>query len=136
MKKLYFIALLSAFLGCTKEQRQQQQENLVLQAMVNGQWKVTKYDKGGTDVTSDFAAYKFQFKTNYTVDALNNGTVEKSGTWNADPVAKTIVSNFSNAANPLLLLNGTWSIQNTTWTYVLANQTVNGELRTLELNKQ
>jgi hypothetical protein len=136
MKKLYSLILLFAVFGCSKEQRQQQQENLIVQAMVNGQWKVTNFIKGGTDVTSSFAVYKFQFKSNLTVDAINNGTVEKSGTWNADANAQTITSEFSNAVDPLVLLNGTWTITSTTWTSVQANQTVSGELRTLRLDKQ
>jgi len=104
--------------------------------MTNGQWTVTSYIKGGTDVTTDFAPYKFQFKTNFTVDAINSGTLEKTGTWNADANAQTITSAFANATNPLTLLNGTWNITNTTWTSVQANQTVGAELRTLRLDKQ
>jgi hypothetical protein len=135
MKIIYTLVLLICLIGCSKEQKQQQQENLVVQAMVNGQWKVTSFNKGGTDVTSDFSVYKFQFKSDLTVDAINNGAVEKTGAWNADANAQTITSNFSNAVNPLVLLNGTWTITNTTWTSVQANQTVNGELRTLRLDK-
>lgn len=136
MKKLYPVVLFLAFCSCVKEQKQQQQENLILQAMVNGQWKVTSFQKAGTDITSDFSVYRFQFKSNFSVDAINNGSVEKTGTWNADPINQTITSFFTNVADPLALLNGSWSIQNTTWTSVQANQTVNGELRTLRLDKQ
>jgi hypothetical protein len=136
MKKLYPFILFIACLGCTKEQKQQKQENLVIQAMVNGQWKVTNFTKGSANITSDFSAYKFQFKSNFSVDAINNGSIEKTGTWNADAVAQTITSNFTNSTNPLSLLNGTWIIQNTTWTSVQSNQTVNNELMTLRLDKQ
>lgn len=136
MKKLLFIALVTALFSCdTEEIVQEQQENLVIQAMTSGQWKVTSFIKGGTDLTSDFTPYKFQFKTNNTVDAINNGAIEKTGSWNADANAQTITSSFANAANPLLLLNGTFNIESTTWTSVNANQTVNGELRTLRLEK-
>jgi len=135
MKKLQAFVLLFILTSCAKE-IQKQQENLVVQAMTNGQWVVTSYLKGSTDVTADFSVYKFQFKTNFAVDAINNGTVEKTGTWNADANAQTITSVFSGATNPLVLLNGTWNIINTTWTSVQANQTVNGESRTLRLDKQ
>lgn len=124
------------FTGCIKEKKQQEQENLVVQAMVNGQWKVTNFSKGASNVTGNFANYDFQFKTNNTVDAINSGSVEKTGTWNADPTAQTITSNFTNAADPLALLNGTWLITNTTWTSVEAKQTAGGELRILRLDKQ
>lgn len=135
MKKLFIITLMGLLVSCTPERIEEKQENLIIQAMVNGQWKVTGFNKGGTDITNDFAAYKFQFKENLTVDAINNGSVEKTGSWNADPNSQTIIANFNNAANPLILLNGTWTITSTTWTSVNANQTVTGELRTLRLDK-
>lgn len=135
MKKIFPIALLAILASCTPERIKEKQENLILQAMVNGQWKVTNFSKGGTDVTNDFLPYKFQFKADLTVDAINNGSVEKTGFWNADPNAQTITSNFIGAANPLILLNATWTITSTTWTSVNANQTVNGELRIIRLDK-
>ena len=103
MKKLYSIVLLLLFIGCSPEKiKEEQQQNLVIQAMTNGQWKVSGFVKGGSDVTADFNPYKFQFKTNLTVDAINNGAVEKTGSWNADADAQTITSNFTNASSPLM----------------------------------
>ena len=133
MKKLYTVFFLIMLAGCKKEKKA---ENLIIQAMVNGQWQVTNFNKGGTDATNSFASYRFQFKTNFTVDAINSGMVEKTGSWNADASAQTITSNFSNASNPLAFLNGTWKITNNSWTWVEASQTVNGELMNLRLDKQ
>ena len=132
MKKLYAITFLFVLFGCIKKK----EENLVENAMMNGQWKVTSFKKAGTDITSDFSTYLFQFKSNFTVDAINNGSVEKTGSWNADASAQTITSSFSNAANPIVLLNGTWQITNNSWTWVEASQTVNGEVLNLRLDKQ
>jgi len=132
MNRLYYIIFLFVLIGCVKKK----EENIVVNAMVNGQWKVTKFKKGSTDVTTDFSSYLFQFKTNFTVDAINNGTIEKTGSWNADASAETITSTFSNAANPIVLLNGTWQITNNSWTWVEASQTVNGEVQNLRLDKQ
>jgi hypothetical protein len=132
MNKVYAVIFLFVLFGCVKKK----EENLVVNAMVNGQWKVTNFKKAGTDVTGDFSSYLFQFKTNYTVDAINNGAIEKTGSWNADASAQTISSTFSNATNPLVLLNGTWQITNNSWTWVEATQTVNGELLNLRLDKQ
>lgn len=133
MKKLYPLLLLIILVGCKKEKKA---ENIVIQAMVNGQWKVTNFNKGGTDMTTSFSTYKFQFKTDFTVDAINNGSVEKTGSWNADAAAQSITSTFSNAVNPVALLNGTWAITNNSWTWVEAKQTLNGELLSLRLDKQ
>ena len=103
--------------------------------MTDGQWKVTKFTRDNTDVTPDFSPYKFQFRSNKTVDAINNGTIETSGTWNGDATARTIASNFSSANATVSLLNGLWSITNNSWTFVEATQTVNNEVRTLRLDK-
>jgi len=132
MKNIYLVVFLIFLLGCIKKK----QEDMVVNAMVNGQWKVTNFKIDALDVTTDFATYKFQFKTNLTVDAINNGSIEKTGSWNADATAQTITSNFTNAFNPLVLLNGTWQITNNSWTWVEARQTVNNELLTLRLDKQ
>ena len=131
MKILYLLIFSIISFGCVKKKA----ENLVVQAMVNGQWKVTNFNKGGTDMTSDFAPYQFQFKTNFTVDAINNGGIEKTGSWNADATSQSITSNFQNAVNPVALLNGTWIITNNSWTWVEAKQTLNGELMSLRLDK-
>ena len=132
MSKLYTLVFLFILLGCVKKK----EEAMVANAMTNGQWKVTYFKKGTADVTTDFSTYLFQFKTNYTVDAINNGTIEKTGSWNADASAQTITSTFPNAANPIVLLNGTWQITNNSWTWVEATQTVNGEVQILRLDKQ
>jgi len=131
MKKLYTILFLFLLAGCIKKK----QEDLVVNAMVDGQWKVTKFIKSGTDITADFANYKFQFKTNFTVDAINNGTVEKTGSWNADATTQTITSDFTNAGTPVSFLNGTWKITNNSWTWVEATQSLNGQLYSLRLEK-
>ena len=131
MKIVYVFVFVFLLAGCIKKK----QEDIVINAMVDGQWKVTNFVKGSTNITTDFASYKFQFKSNFTVDAINNGTVEKTGSWNADATTQTITSNFVNAANPLIFLNGTWQITNNSWTWVNATQSLNGELLTLRLEK-
>jgi hypothetical protein len=139
MKNLYLFFSVALFSACGVKDKvvENQTENLIMQAVTSGQWQVTGYTTGSTDQTPDFSGYSFQFKKNYTVDAINNGSIVKTGTWNAagNAQAQTMTSNFTNANNPLPLLNGTWNILNTTWTSVEASQTVNGELRNLKLTK-
>jgi hypothetical protein len=131
MKKIFTVIILFLVAGCIKKK----QEDMVVNAMVQGQWKVTRFIKGSFEITPDFANYKFQFKTNFTVDAINNGTVEKTGSWNADATTQTITSNFANTGAPLTLLNGIWQITNNSWTWVEATQSLNGELYSLRLEK-
>jgi hypothetical protein len=134
MKVLYLPLLITILFSC-KKTVQEAQQNAIVQAMVSGQWKISSYIKGSTNITSDFTNYKFQFKENQTVDAIYNGTVEETGTWNGDVATKTISSNFSNASYPLDLLNGTWLLTDYSYTSEIATQTVNGETRTLRLDK-
>lgn len=123
------------FTSC-KEAIEDAKEDAVIKAMTEGQWKVSNYQKGNTDATSSFTGYSFQFYKNQTVDALRNSAVEKKGTWLGDGTNFTIQATFSNATEPLILLNGTWQITNTTWTSVNAVQTINGEPCVLRLDKQ
>ena len=125
-------SLTALLAGCNKEEIAR---NAVISAMTTGYWKVVSFKNGSADVTTDFVPYKFQFKENLTVDAVANTTVEKTGTWTADANAKTITSFFPNAGHPLILLNGTWQITKSDWTFVEASQTANNELRTLRLEK-
>ena len=111
-------------------------ENAILNAMTDGQWVVTTFTTNGTDITSDFSGYKFQYHRDYTVDAIKNGAIEKTGTWAADANAMNITGNFTNAVNPLLLINGVWHITDNSWTYVKATMTIGSETRTLRLDKQ
>jgi len=134
MRKLAYLLSLLFFISCNKNS-EDEPAILVIQAMTNGQWKVTDYQKGSENKTADFAPYKFQFKTNLTVDAINNNAYEKTGTWTADADAGTISSSFSSATATVTLLNGTWIIKKTTWTSVNAVQTVGGEERILRLEK-
>ena len=135
MKKILIIILICfAFTNC-KKAIENVQEDALIQIMTNGQWSVTSFKKGIDDVTADFSGYKFQFKSNRTVDAIKNNIVEKTGTWDENAYNRSIISNFANATNPLLLLNGTFIITDSGLSYVEANQTVNGEVRMLRLDK-
>lgn len=135
MKILPGIVLALLILSCSKEKKEEMEMNLVVQAMTSGQWKVTEFNNAGQDISSDFLHYKFQFHTDYSVEAFQNGSLFKTGSWSADANAQTITSQFSGASQPLLNLNGTWTITSTTWTSVKARQETGGVLKTLRLDK-
>ena len=136
MKNFVIITLGFFFLTGCKKIAEKQAENAIVKAMTDGQWVITSFTTDGIDITSDFTSYKFQYFDNYTVYAIKNGTVEKTGTWLGDVNAMNISANFPGASNPILLLNGTWHITDNSWTYVKATMTVNSEVRTLRLDKQ
>lgn len=129
---LLFLVILSA--GC-KKTVEKAQEDLIIKAMTNGQWGITSFINNGTDITTDFSSYKFQYHSNKTVDAIKNGTTEKTGSWDGDASAMTISAEFSSAVNPLLLINGNWHIDDNSWTYVKASQTVGGTTKLMRLDK-
>src|SRR5258706_14372132 len=133
MKQLIFIAVSLILLTGCKKAIEKKAEDAILKAMTDGQWAVTSFTTNGTDITSDFSAYKFQYFDNYTVNAIKTGVVEKTGTWQGDVNTMSISADFPNALNPLLLLNGTWHITDNSWTYVRATMSVGSEVRTLRL---
>lgn len=121
--------------GCQKKV-ESVQEDMLIKLIVSSEWVVTKYTKGTVEVTGDFSPYSFLFKKDFTVDAINNNIVEKTGTWNGDIATKTINSNFPNPNPILVLLNGTWLITDSGLTYVESKQTINGENCFLRLVKK
>jgi hypothetical protein len=136
MKRLIALFSLIIFLGSCKKTAEKVGEDLVIKAMTDGQWKITKFIQNGTDITSSFSNYKFQYYSNKTVDAILNGTTERTGSWDGDASAMTTYANFPGATNPISLINGTWNITNNGWTYVEATQTNSGETKTLRLDKE
>lgn len=138
MRKIIFsIPALLFFLvtvGC-KKTIDKIKENAVISAMTDGQWIITNFKKDGTVITSDFTGYKFQYYSNRTVDAIKNGVVEKTGTWDGDATTMIITANFSNSVPPLSLLNGAWHVDNNSWTFVEASQNTSTETKSLRLEK-
>lgn len=140
MKKLLLFALTFILsIGCKKVvQKAQEQiaEDIIVKAMTDGQWTVTAYSDG-TDYLAEFDGYKFQFKSDRTVDAIKNGITEATGSWQGDGYKREITADYpSNSAAVLQRLDGIWKISNNSWTWVKATQTINGKLTTLELRKQ
>ena len=107
--------------GC-KKTIEKQKENLIVEAMTDGKWKVASFTDDSSDLTSSFSGYSFQYYENRTVDAFQSGTLDKSGTWTEDIDNLNISANFAGVSNPLALINGTWHIEESDWVYVIASQ--------------
>lgn len=137
MKRTVVLLLTTVLLvsACSKTVEEKQQD-LVIQAMTDGQWAVTGFTLNGVNITADFAAYKFKYYENKTVDAIKNGAVEKTGQWDGDASTMTTWASFSGAVYPLDLINGSWHIDRNSWTYVEASQTSGGNTKTMRLDKQ
>lgn len=136
MKKLAVALLLifSLLVSC-KKTIQKKEEDLVIKAMTSGQWIITNFVYNSSDITADFNNYKFQYYSNRTVEAIKNGTVEKTGTWDGNAATMTTSANFNGATVPLSLINGSWHIDNNSWTFVIASQNTGAETKTMRLDK-
>jgi hypothetical protein len=135
MKHFLLLAGLFVFLISCQKIKEQIGQDMIVRAITDGVWRITSYTQGGVDRTADFAAYRFQFRTNYTVDAIHNGATETTGTWQPDVPTKVVTISFPNVPPLLPLLNGAWQITRNSWTFVEAAQTVNGEVVTLRIDK-
>jgi hypothetical protein len=135
MKKVLSLLLLIIILAGCKKIIEKKQNQMIIDAITNGRWKVSDYVKTNDNLTANFNGYEFQFHSNETVDAIHNNSVEKTGTWKVSQEAGTITADFPLAGEPLVLLNGTWQITNTTWTSVNASLQVNNETCLLKLEK-
>ena len=136
MKRLIPLFLIMILLGSCDKAVEKIGEDLVIKAMTDGQWKITKFTQNSTDITSSFSSYKFQYYSNKTVDAILNGVTERTGVWDGNASTMTTSANFAGAPNPISLINGTWNITDSGWTYVEAKQTNGTEIKTLRLDKQ
>ncbi|MBI3137340.1 MAG: lipoprotein [Sphingobacteriales bacterium] len=134
-KHLLAFSLVLLLAGCEKA-IQHAQEDLVIRAMTDGQWVITSFTLNSTNISSDFTNYRFKYYSNKTVDAINNGAVENTGTWEGNANTMTISANFAAPAYPLTLINGNWQITRNSWTYVEATQSSGSDIKTLRLDKQ
>ena len=135
MKKFTIALLMLISLASCKKTLEEKARDIVLDAMTSGKWEITKFTVDGTNITSGFAGYSFQYHKNETVDAIKDGSIESTGTWSGDAANMSISANFTNVSEPLLLINGTWSITNNSWTFVEAKQTIGNQVKTLRLDK-
>ena len=135
MKPIVVTLLFALLLSGCKKAIEEKKQDLVIQAMTNGQWIVTNFVQNGNTITDDFNGYKFQYYSNKTVDAIKIGLVEKTGTWDGDAATMTTSANFEGATAPLSLINGSWHIDDNSWTFVIASQNVGGETKLMRLDK-
>jgi hypothetical protein len=131
---LIFILLPAGLLlnGCSKEDVQ---KDIILKAMTSGRWIVSTFTETGSDFSSEFTPWEFQFFENETVQAINGGTTI-TGSWTANVDARTITATFPPGDATVARLNDTWLIYNNTFTLVEANPLNTARNAYLKLNKK
>lgn len=135
LRLLIVLILISSHLSC-KKAIENQQKNIIIQAMTNGRWYVELYTNTSTDVTTEFINYEFQFYESGKVDGIKAST-STSGTWSADVNTYSISASFpANASDTLRRLNYTWKITDSYLDYVEAKVTTAAGDNILHLRKK
>ncbi|MDI3322247.1 hypothetical protein [Pinibacter soli] len=118
--KLLIFLLMPVLISIScKKAIERKKEQIVIAAVTNGRWLVTQFNNNGTDITTNFAGYEFQFYEAGTVDAF--WSVNKNtGTWSGDIGALTITAHFESANDTLQQLNEVWKITDSDVDYVRA----------------
>jgi hypothetical protein len=139
MKQLAATLLLLVFLagstGC-KKFIEEKKEDALMKIMTDGEWKITSFVYNGSNITPDFDSYKFKYFEDKTVDAIKNGTVETKGSWDGDVNTMTTWANFTGVPAPLIHINGSWHIDDSGMTYVVATQNTTSDTKVMRLDKQ
>lgn len=132
---LLLLVSLTSLTGC-KKIIEKKKEDALVKAMVDGQWAITSFVHNGNNITTDFAGYKFQYYEDKTVDAIKNGNVETTGDWDGDVSTMTTWASFTGVSAPLSHINGSWHIDDSGWTYVVATQSTTSDTKVMRLDKQ
>ena len=141
MKKGYsqLVFLLVLLFGISiahcKKAKEQIAKNYVIEVMTSGRWIVQQFSEDGTDESSQFTPYEFQFTADEKVYGIE-GAVQTPGTWSGDASAMTIYSNFPNANDTLTKLNDTWKITKNTPSLVEAKPNNPSRVAFLQLVKK
>lgn len=136
MRKVFALISILFILFSCKKVKENIAQDAIISAMTSGQWVITQFTNNGSNITSSFSGYKFQYYSNKTVDAIKNGNVEKTGNWDGNASTMTTWASFPGAGAPLDLINGTWHIDNNSWTFVVASQANGSDTKTMRLDKQ
>ncbi len=114
MKKV-FIAIFAfstilSLAGC-KKAIEAAQEQVVVNAITDGVWYISKFTEGGTDITASFAGWEFIFYSNGTSVGNKTGNATVTGTWSGNASTLSFVTAYTNTPPaPLPKTAGTWLV--------------------------
>jgi hypothetical protein len=136
-KATLFVAVVTLsfiFSSCEKAE-QFIQKAVLTEIITNDRWLVEAFAVSGTDVTTEYAPYQFEFNTNGTLTAIK-ATETIVGEWKEDLNALSIHTNFKNPTPTLERFNNVWYINKTSATYVEAKAITATGVFTLKLVKK
>ena len=139
MKKLQPLILtgcLALFISMScKKAIEKKAQDMIMDAITNGEWIVEQYFEGGNNMSGQFLNYTFRFYENGTLTGTMSNTVT-NGTWAPNTTEYTITSEFPTAADPLKKLNGLWKIKDSYWDFVKAERATSNGTDILMLRKK
>jgi hypothetical protein len=139
MKKLQPLILtgcLALFISMScKKAIEKKAQDMIMDAITNGEWIVEQYFEGGNNISSQFLNYSFRFYENGTLTGTIGNTAT-DGTWAPNTTEYTIVSEFPMATDPLKKLNGLWKIKDSYWDFVKAERATANGTDVLKLRKK
>ncbi len=103
MKKLILLSLIIFLFSCKRENT-----NSISGEIINGTWAVSKYIDSGSDETSDFYGYTFNFNSDGSIVAINNSTT--IGSWSEYNDDDHTELNILFSQSPLDELNDDWHV--------------------------
>lgn len=138
--KFLSIALIVFFVAATSCNKAIEaiKEQAVVDAITDGIWTVTKYTEAGTNKTTDYTGWEFQYYNNGTSVARKAGNTDVPGTWSGNAADWTFTATYTvTPPVPLDKLAGVWTVTRA----VAANKgsyarTVAGVVYELELTKK
>jgi hypothetical protein len=139
MKKLQPLILtgcLALFISMScKKAIEKKAQDMIMDAITNGEWIVEQYIEGGNNISIQFLNYSFRFYENGTLTGTISNTVTE-GTWAPNATEYTIVAEFPTAPDPLKKLNGLWKIKDSYWDFVKAERATASGTDVLMLRKK
>jgi hypothetical protein len=133
--RIVAVILLSlTFVSCEKAE-QFIQKAVLTQIITNDRWVVETFSVSGTDVTTEYTPYEFEFNKNGIVTAFEaTGTIV--GDWKEDMQTLSIQTHFNNPNNVLGRFNNVWFISKSAATYVEARAITPNAIYNLRLVKK
>ena len=130
------VLLLSFIFSSCEKAEQFIQKAVLTQIITNDRWVVETFAVSGTDVSSEYMPYEFEFNKNGTVTAYK-ATEIIVGDWKEDLNAMSIHTHFNDPATTLQRFNNVWYIGKSAATFVEARAvTATGVLNLKLIKKQ
>ena len=136
LKPLILTGCIALFFSMScKKAIEKKAQDMIMDAITNGEWIVEQYFEGSNNISSQFLNYYFKFNSNGTVTCTISST-STNGTWVGNSSDYTITAEFPSAGDPLKKFNGVWKLKDSYWDFVKAEMPTSSGTNVLMLRKK